>query len=177
MLWQGKNKLIIIGAVLLAVFLIVGLAYGYNKKSKEARIKSDKAAAEVQSKLDEQHAKIEELQGFKSEQQQKDIEEANESTKNQAIDACQEKKEDCEKTISTLNKDKDAEIKGWQKKIDAWEKNLKEYISKTNRKVIEDNIKDSEREIERLKQAKISDAAEKNNLLAGECKDYQNPCE
>ena len=118
----------------------------------------------MQNKINEQQLKIEELI-IHNEQQEK---------KETRIIDCKKWQSECANKINSLKIHfKKGELKYW----DEWDgdvEHAKEYIEETkNREISSDEKSDV---------AKISAITKRNeplvyNLLNGECKDYQNPCE
>lgn len=112
--------------------------------------------------------------------------------KSQEIASCQKRKEDCGNKLYDLDNSelplqinlsgvwkgsRTEMIKRLQRAIASWEKNKKETEDASSKKDLQDSIDNAEKGIEKIRAIMASEAVEKSNLLAGECKDYQNSCE
>jgi hypothetical protein len=68
-------------------------------------------------------------------------------------------------------------IKKLQALIDEWEEDKKDENDEIRKSMQEHSIDPTKKEIEKIKAIMAKEAIEKEKLLNGECKDYQNPCE
>jgi len=149
---------------------------------------ADKIDQEL-GKNDNQEQKITELDAIKDQPN----EEIEAIKKSQDIASCQKKKEDCKNKIYELE---NGELTGvyWQGKIMKGDRNemikKKEAIISEREKAIKHDtmdedlkkqflgdIKDAKKDIEKIKGIMTSEQAQKQALINGDCKDYQNPCE
>jgi flagellar biosynthesis/type III secretory pathway protein FliH len=160
--------------VFLAVFVLSGC--------KKADVQTDNAENKID--VEELSNKVNELQQFKDEQQEKEAlakQQEEETIKQAEIDKCNALKKSCE-----------AKEKSAQEQLSYWTK----YDRPSNKDC--DKIKDSgtwegyeEQRDENIKACKKSNDTKNNeidtninkykdklsSLLSGECKDYKNPCE
>jgi len=139
--------------------------------------------------------KIDQESGKNEEQEQK-INEQSEAINNlkreQEIASCEKKKEDCEKKLYELDNselklklgtregDRAAMIENLEDLASGWEKNAewyKEFDDNESLIRIQKDIASAKEDIATVKEIMASEQIQKEELLNGECKDYQNPCE
>ncbi|MFZ5982286.1 MAG: hypothetical protein ACOYS2_01830 [Patescibacteria group bacterium] len=194
---------IILGMVFLAVFVLSGC----NRKAEETENQKYNLTNEMQGKLDSQQAEINELQEKQNEQQkleeeknqQEAIANCEEIKKycEQRLNAIGKEKiefytdggtllgfveGDRNNYIAEVQKDikKTKEHKKeTEKDIESgeWQSNEVQRAMKNSIKHDEDLIEESENKIKAAGNLIEKERKEKNDLLNGKCKDYQNPCE
>ena len=139
--------------------------------------------------------KIDQESGKNEEQEQK-INEQSEAINNlkreQETASCQKKKEDCEKKLYELDNgelklklrtregDRAAMIEDLEDLASGWEKNAafaKENGDEKSFERLKKDIASAKEDIATVKETMASEQIQKEELLNGECKDYQNPCE
>ncbi len=196
------KKIILVGVITFVIGAIISPIAGMAINSTRSLILGmapDEAILVLADKIDEESGK-------NDEQEQKLAELNNAATqqdeemavlqKNQEIAACQKRKESCENKLYELEngeiniyhsghlmkgsrlemiKKKEALIANRENTLDEMRK--ADGYDKDHKKQFEDDIVTAKKEIEEIKAVIASETIEKNNLLNGECKDYQNPCE
>lgn len=179
-----KNKklgIILLSALLFVVFSIYGIAKIKNNITEQQK--------RISSLEEFQKMELEERKQREDEANQQN-DEMNRLNKKQEVSFCQKKKEDCENKIYEIDNgelqidrpgiwkgSRTEMIKKLQDLIDGWKKNKKETEDENQKKYFQEGINKTEKEITKIKGIMASETIEKSNLLDGECKDYQNPCE
>lgn len=173
------SKAVKIGIIIPAAFLAIFVLSGCSKK--------DAIQVDVTENEQNQDSQAMEEMKIQNEEQQKQLDILQ---KNQELADCQKIKEDCEKKIYELDNgaikvsggeilegNRTEMINRLQGYIDSYTKQIKKLSDKELIKDLQKKVDKFESDIQIVKTTMANSQAEKNNLLAGECKDYQNPCE